>query len=208
MSILLISLLSGCSKDCLEGYGKAADGNCYPLELGDSGAEGDADTDADADSDSDADADADSDADADADSDADGDADADADADGDGDADRDCTASGGGICGTVSGTHPSAEWGIMLYEDPSDTVPYAVYTPPGAASGSWPEDYAVLDQDVISGKKGTSSSFATGSYYVYLVGDTDGDGFIDRDLDTSAEPSSNPVSVTAGSLTSVNISYP
>lgn len=75
-------LLSGCGDPpCKAGFGRAEDGNCYPLNLGDSATTDDTDADTDADSDADADADGDTDA--------DGDGDTDADADGDGDADGD-----------------------------------------------------------------------------------------------------------------------
>ncbi|MCB9764298.1 MAG: hypothetical protein H6739_31285 [Alphaproteobacteria bacterium] len=59
-SFLLLApfaLFSACDTPCQDGYGKAADGNCYPFEGGgpsdDTGPEGDADTDSDADSDAD-----------------------------------------------------------------------------------------------------------------------------------------------------------
>jgi hypothetical protein len=82
--LFLAPLLSVSCGDpaCKAGFGRAEDGNCYPLSTGDSGTpDSDADTDADSDSDSDSDADTDSDADSDSDADTDADADTDSDTD-------------------------------------------------------------------------------------------------------------------------------
>ena len=66
-ALTLALTLAACHKsgeDCSEGFGLAADGNCYPLAT-DAQTIGDADADSDADADADSDADTDSDADAD-----------------------------------------------------------------------------------------------------------------------------------------------
>jgi len=163
---------------------------------------------ADADTDSDTDADSDSDADSDTDSDTDVDADTDTDGDTDSAVDtgppspRNCTATGGGICGEVDGTHPGVAWSVQLFDDPKTKLPTAAYHPISGATGTWPEDYAVLDEDDPTG------SIKTGAYYVYVIADTDGDGLLTRDHDHYAEPAGNPISVTAGSLSTVNLSYP
>ncbi len=95
MSLFLIATLA-CGQEepapCGEGFGRADNGNCYPLEGDDTGIEGDADTDTDSDTDTDADADGDSDTDTDADTDVeDGEFCRDADGDGYGNPD-DCDA--------------------------------------------------------------------------------------------------------------------
>lgn len=65
---LLFSMASCKESPCMDGYGRAADGNCYPLALDDTGeTEGDADADADADTDADGDGDSDTDSDTDTD---------------------------------------------------------------------------------------------------------------------------------------------
>ena len=69
MVVQMLGLLTGCVQDCKDGYGRANDGLCYPIQMAPD--EADADTDADTDADADADTDADTDADADADADAD-----------------------------------------------------------------------------------------------------------------------------------------
>jgi hypothetical protein len=66
MFLFLIATLA-CEQDkpapCGDGFGRADNGNCYPLGGDDSGVEGDADADADTDSDTDADSDSDADTD-------------------------------------------------------------------------------------------------------------------------------------------------
>ncbi len=102
MYLLIPSLLlTGCGDPpCAAGFGRADDGNCYPLSTGTT-------------TDTATDADADADADADTDADADGDTDADADGDTDADADTDTDADPGA---------PTLTWGTPYWDSGSGSV--------------------------------------------------------------------------------------
>ena len=94
-------------------------------------------------------------------------------------------------------------WGVLVYQTFGTSKPYAHYSPTGSATGSWPEDYGVWDSDVPG-----TGAFASGTYYVLVVADTDGDGSLETTKDTVAAYAGNPITITAGAMSTANLTYP
>ena len=167
-----------CDEDCKSGYVKASDGYCVPVEeAGDTDVEGDADTDSDSDSDSDADSDADVDT---------------------------CQFNAPGICGTITGTLPSDQFGIMAWEAGAedDDVPYAIEIDCTRETiTTLPFSYAMNKHDVLG-----SSSFSPGTYEVLLLVDSDGDGALTLE-DTPHLPTSGVSTITVGNTAATGVDF-
>lgn len=102
-----------------------------------------------------------------------------------------CPTTETAVCGTLKGTTPTSVFAVRMYPPDAPNPAGDLVFDPTTVTLSFPYTY-VMPADAFP------PDHAAGTYEAVLVIDSDGDGVLKRDVDTSIEYVNNPITIVEG----------